>query len=108
MRSKYGHRWILALALLALGVAGVATEQAVAQETAQDIQAAEVTLSGQLAQSAAGDYVLVEAESGDSIVLRGANDDLAGHIGSSVAVTGAWASDDEGREYFAVTSIASS
>jgi hypothetical protein len=64
-----------------------------------------VSLTGQLTTDEAGAYVLIEQESGDSIVLRGSSE-LADHVGSMVKITGKWAEDSEGYKYFEVSKVA--
>jgi len=102
MRMKKTIGIALALTLGLGGIAAVATHAA---PVVQDAEQAEVTLSGQLSESAAGAYVLVEAESGNAIALRGSEADLAPNLGSTVSVTGSWAVDDSGEQYFAVSSV---
>ena len=94
----------IALALT-LGLSGLAAVAAQAAPAMQEAEQAEVTLTGQLSESAAGAYVLVEAESGSAIALRGSEADLAENLGSAVSITGSWAVDDSGEQYFAVSSV---
>lgn len=90
----------LAVALLAL--------LPVASATAQDDMPAadeEITLTGQLSFDEEMEaYVLIEEESGDSIVLSGSVD-FTQHDGSKVSVTGKWTEDSEGFQYFEVSRI---
>lgn len=65
----------------------------------------EITLTGQLSFDEDMDgYVLLEAESGESIVLSGSVD-FAEHNDTKVEVTGKWAEDSEGFRYFEVSKI---
>jgi hypothetical protein len=90
-------------ALLACGtVALTAQDEGMEQETDRE----SVSLTGQLNETADGGFVLIEPESGEEIVVEGPG--LADHIGSSVTVTGTWATDEEGGTYLAVSSVTKS
>ncbi len=93
----------LVLALLALGPAGVLLAEETKTESERTM-AAEITLVGQLSETEEGDFVLVEQESGDEIVVRGP-ETLADYLGQTVKITGTWAKDDAGVEYFAASTI---
>lgn len=92
----------LAIAILALGP--------VAAAMAQDGQPPkEITLTGQLhTDEPGGDdrggYVLIEQESGDWVALA-APMDLAEYVGTTVRVSGHWAKDPEGHNYFEVSEV---
>jgi hypothetical protein len=66
--------------------------------------AEEVTLIGQLTASDAGGYLLVEAESGESVTVTGP-EELAEHIGQKVKVTGEWVENEDGMRYFAAKKV---
>lgn len=101
IRSRRLAWTLIAGLLLALAPAGMA----VAQEAEQATEEQEISLTGQLSvDDLEGTYVLIEAESGDSVIVRGAAD-LAKHVGTTVKVTGKWAEDDKGVKYFAVSKI---
>lgn len=61
------------------------------------------SLTGCLIETDEGGYVLEEQESGDEIALDG--EALADHVGHTVTVTGDWAENEDGMEYFAVDSL---
>lgn len=93
-------RTILAVACLALLTAAALPAQ---QDPMPNDE--EITLTGQLSYVEDGDaYVLVEQDSGDSIILEGTVD-FASHVDTTVDVTGKWAEDSEGNRYFKVSRI---
>ena len=98
MRSRNPLILAFTVALLAFGLIG---PLAAAEEETE-----EVTLTGELAQDSAGEFQLIDPESEVEVALRGAEDELADMVGSTVEVTGSWAEDDEGEMYFAVSSVA--
>lgn len=98
MRSRNPLILAFTLALLALGLGGVAA--------AQEAETEEVTLTGELSQDSSGEFQLIDPESEVEVELRGSEDQLAEMVGSTVEVKGAWAEDDEGDMYFAVSSVA--
>lgn len=100
MRSTQGLRIALTVALLAFGV----TTMTMAMAGDPD-KAKEMILTGQLSVDADEEYTLTDPDSGESVLLRGSEDKLAEHVGSSVAVTGSWAGDEEGNAFFKVTSV---
>lgn len=89
-----------AVALLALASAALVVAQ---DESGMETDT--VTLTGQLNETAEGAYVLIEPESGEEVVVRGAG--LADHVGSTVTVTGTWATDEDGSTYLAVSVVIS-
>lgn len=89
---------VLSLALLALGSANMI----VAQEAEEE---GEILLTGRVGENAAGQFVLIDPESGDQVVLRGSEEELAEHIGVDVIVSGSWAEDYDGTKYFAVSAV---
>ncbi len=98
MRRANGLTIAFTLVLLSCGLTGLAVAQEAETEE-------EISLTGQLSESSTGQYILIEPESGDEIALRGSEDELAEHVGSSITVSGRWAEDDDGEEYFAVSSV---
>ncbi len=87
---------VLVFVVLALTTAGLVA-------AIEGDNSTETTLVGKLSTDDGGGYVLVEAESGDQVALRG--EQLADYVDETVAVTGAWAQDAEGHSYFAVSSV---
>ena len=65
----------------------------------------QTTLTGKLSQDDLGGYVLIEAQSGDSVSLVGLATELSSHVGETVRVTGRWTSDSSGGKTFTVTRI---
>lgn len=98
MRRANGLTIALAFVLLTCGLAGLA----VAQETEME---EEISLTGRLSENSTGQYVLIDPESGDEVALQGSEDELAEYVGSTVTVSGRWAENDDGDEYFAVSSV---
>lgn len=92
---------ILVVTLLLLGPAVALPAQE--SSTAPAAQQEQVTLTGQLAAGERGGFVLVEQESGDSVVLRGPVE-LADYVGSKVQVTGTWVEESEAT-YLQVATI---
>jgi glucose/arabinose dehydrogenase len=82
---------------------GTAPEQGT--EGSEGTTGQQTTLSGQLSKNDMGGYILVEEQSGDSITLQGP-EDLADHVGTKVTVTGRWATDADGNQYFEVSTVA--
>ena len=74
-------------------------------EGTQGTTGQQTTLTGQLSKNDMGGYVLVEEQSGDTITLQGP-EDLADHVGTKVSVTGKWATDADGNQYFEVSTVA--
>jgi hypothetical protein len=72
------------------------------------LQAEQVTLVGELVQDDAGDYLLVEESSGDSIAVRASSDlpmtALSDHVGHRVQLTGDWIENEDSR-YFVVSKV---
>ena len=99
MRSRNPLILAFTLALLTLGVVGVAA-------AAEEAESEEVTLTGELSQGGSGEFQLVDPESEVEVELRGSEEQLAEMVGSTVEVKGSWAEDDEGDTYFAVSSVA--
>lgn len=89
-------------AVLAMALLLVAPAAALASEEGAE-GAAEETLVGQLTTDEVGVYLLVEQESGDEVRLKSAVE-LKEHVGSTIEVTGQWATDADG-EYFEVWSV---
>jgi len=98
MRSRSYPSIALTLLLLAAGLTGMA----VAQEEAYE---EEVSLTGSLSENLAGQLVLIDPESDKEIPLRGSEEELAQHVGSTVTVSGRWAEDEDGKAYFAVSAV---
>ena len=98
MRSTLGLRAALTIALLAFGL----TAMGVAQETATEEN---IILVGHLWIDSDEHYALTDADSGEVVLLRGSEEKLADHVGSKVAVTGAWAEDLEDQKVFRVESV---
>lgn len=104
--TNLSTRRILA-SLVTLSLLAIAPTAAFAfQEQAPEEQVPEeqVTLTGQLAESEAGGYVLIEQESGESITITGPAE-LAQAVGTRVRLTGRWVEDGHGYRYFAVTKV---
>jgi hypothetical protein len=102
-RSRRFAWAVIAALVLVLAPAGLAVAQESEQPAAE--QTEEISLTGQLSiDDLEGTYRLIEAESGDSIVLRGPAE-MAEHVGATVKVTGKWAEDENGVKYFAVSKI---
>ena len=96
MRSKSSWFGITSMALLlALGVATLT----VAEEGGED----KATLTGCLAETDEGDYLLQQQDSDDETTVRG--EGLADHVGHTVTVRGKWSEDDEGNAYFMADSV---
>lgn len=100
MNNSQTRKAILAVAVLVLGLV-TAVGAAAAQQGAEGEIV--VTLVGVLSIDGSGGYILVEQQSGDSIILRGP-DALAEHVGDMVRVTGSWV-DEPDVSYFEVMSI---
>jgi hypothetical protein len=94
---------LVAIAVLAIGPVAIAgaTEGEVAAKAGMK---AEATLTGQLSKNADDQFVLTEAESGDTILLAAAADTvmLADHVGHEVNVTGTWSED---KKSFTVSKV---
>lgn len=67
--------------------------------------AEEVTLVGQLAESEAGGYQLIEQGSGESITITGPSSELEMNVGKTVKLTGEWVKDESGSKYFAASKV---
>jgi len=93
---------VLAMTLLTFGPAALVA----AQDDESGMEMETVTLTGQLNESADGGFVLIEPESGEEVVVDGPG--LADHVGSTVTVTGTWATDEDGNTYLAVSTIETS
>jgi hypothetical protein len=100
MKNSRTIKGVLVGVMLAVGAALLSAAPPLQAATAQ---APAVTLIGLLSVDANGDYVLVEEQSGDSIMLRGPAK-LADHIGETVKVTGMWVDASE-DSYFEVTAV---
>lgn len=85
----------LMTALLVLGTTALVS--------AGDEEGETTSLTGCLAETDDGGYILTEEVSGDEVTLQG--DGLGDHVGHTVEVSGDWAEDDDGNEYFAVESL---
>lgn len=96
--NRIGLATAFAVALLAL-----ASAAPVAAQDESGMETDTVTLTGQLNETAEGAYVLIEPESGEEVVVRGPG--LADHVGSTVTVTGTWATDEDGSTYLAVSTV---
>ncbi len=93
---------IAALALLAFAPAAAVLAQEIA---AEEMEAVETTLTGQLSGSEETGYVLTEEASGDEVQLEGVDVDFAAHVDTTVSVTGQWANDADGNRYFEVSKV---
>lgn len=90
----------IAIALMAaVLVLGTVTLVAAQDEGESDM----TSLTGCLAATDDGGYVLEEQDSGDEVALEG--EGLGDHVGHTVTVTGEWAENEDGGEYFAVDSL---
>ena len=98
MRSASKLAIVFSLVLLVLGSAGMAVAQEAEAEE-------EILLTGRVGENAAGQFVLIDSESGNEIVLRGSEEELAEQIGADVTVSGRWAEDENGIKYFAVSAV---
>ena len=63
-----------------------------------------ITLVGELAESEAGGYLLIEQESGDSIAVSGSVM-FGDHVGETVKLTGKWVEEEDGYRSFKVSKI---
>lgn len=62
------------------------------------------SLTGQLSKNIDGDFLLVEQESGDQVLLKGSEQQLEDHVGHSVTVTGKWDKEAE-KDCFRVSRV---
>lgn len=90
----------IAIALItAVLVLGTVTLVAAQDEGESDM----TSLTGCLAETDDGSYVLEEEGSGEEIALEG--EGLSDHVGHTVSLTGEWAEDEDGTQYFVVDSL---
>jgi hypothetical protein len=104
MRNLQRAGLALALAVLVLAPAAVAAAQETESQPESQMEE-QATLTGQLSQKEDGSYVLIEAEGGEEVLLRGSEEQLAEHVGAAVKLTGSWEKDDQGRDCFKVASV---
>jgi hypothetical protein len=95
MKTKSLLGLAMAAALL-VGTAGVV----VAQDAEGEVDVEAVSFTGCLVEVEEDEYVLQDAESGEEMVVMG--DAVGGHAGHKVTITGVWAQDEAGDEYFEV------
>ncbi len=98
MRSTHGLRVAMTLALLVFGL----TAMGVAGEPTSD---QEIVLTGQLWMDSDERYRLTDADSGESILLKGEEEKLSEHIGLKVEVTGTWVEKENDRKVFKVEPV---
>jgi hypothetical protein len=87
------------VAALVFAVAGVV----VAQDTEEEVDAEVISLTGCLVEVEEGEYILRDAESGEEIDISG--EGVGDHAGHKVTITGMWAEDEDGNEYFEVDAV---
>ena len=92
---------VFSLALLVLAVGAAAAGQA---NNDDDKLKMKTTLTGQLSKNTDGDFLLVEQESGDQVLLKGSEQQLEEHVGHAVTVTGKW-DKEVGKDCFRVSSV---
>lgn len=106
MRARFRDGGISPMVLAAVVVIAGAWAGVV---TADTMEAESVRLIGCLSpgnaeQAEAGEYTLIEHESGDWIPVTG-SEELADHLGKTVKVTGSWEYDPSNRRLFAAKTV---